>query len=305
MKEEPCADSDFSCITLSVPRDHFSPGGPTWDVTFGILRSSGARKGVFVTAVGGPGESGLSLADDYTAGFPEGITEAYDVVWFDQRGIGRSRPIQCPEATAAYYGDDTDINDPAQAEAAKTDARTFVDACIAESGVDEADLPYYATRQAVEDLEAFREYLDGRSSSSCTATATGPSSPRRTRHRIPIGSTTLFLDGPVDLALEGPTTWAEVGRSFTDVLLATLTTCTADEACLAGRRGRHRGRGLGRARRPPGRRVPIEVDFVTADGDTEPRQLTLADLENVGVSYLYGPFDRMMLLRILAQRRGW
>ncbi len=34
-----------------------------------------------------------------------------------------------------------------------------MDACLAETKAVPADLPYYSTRQAVEDLEAFRQYL--------------------------------------------------------------------------------------------------------------------------------------------------
>ena len=45
---------------------------------------------------------------------------------------------------------------------------------------------------------------------------------------------------------------------------------------------------------------PISYDFVKADGSTEPRTLTRADLANTAVSDLYGPFDRMMLVRALA-----
>ena len=159
VKSAPCADSDFECITLSVPRDHFVANGPTWQVTFGILRATGTKKGTFVTATGGPGSSGLASADDYTAYFPEGVTDAYDIVFFDQRGIGLSQPFQCPNATGAYYAGDADASDPAQAAAFKAAAEAYVKACIAETGVDAAELPYYSTRQAVEDLESIREYL--------------------------------------------------------------------------------------------------------------------------------------------------
>lgn len=55
-REAPCPDSRFTCITLQVPLDHFDPNNPeTIEVVFGILRArKNQRKGMFVTATGGP-----------------------------------------------------------------------------------------------------------------------------------------------------------------------------------------------------------------------------------------------------------
>ena len=236
VKSEPCPDSDFECITLSVPRDHFVAGGPTWDVTFGILRASGTKKGTFVTAMGGPGLGGLAYADDYTSYFPEGVSDAYDIVFFDQRGIGLSQPFQCPNATGEWYAIDADATDPADAAAFKAGAEAYVTACIAETGVDASQLPYYATRQAVEDLEAFREYLGaeeldlyGESYGTQYAQAYAASHPDRVA--------TLYLDGPVDMTLDGASYYAETARAFDDVLIATMTACDRDPACAADYEG--------------------------------------------------------------------
>jgi hypothetical protein len=59
----PCPDSDFTCITLSVPLDHTNPDDPrTIDVVFAILPATGERRGMFervrngimITMQGGP-----------------------------------------------------------------------------------------------------------------------------------------------------------------------------------------------------------------------------------------------------------
>jgi len=64
---EPCPDSDFTCVTLTVPLNHFDPNDSrTLDVVFAILPATGERKGMFVTATGGPGSAGLASADSYT-----------------------------------------------------------------------------------------------------------------------------------------------------------------------------------------------------------------------------------------------
>jgi pimeloyl-ACP methyl ester carboxylesterase len=298
VKSAPCADSEFECISLSVPRDHFVAGGPTWEVTFGILRASGDRKGTFVTATGGPGSSGLASADSYTSYFPEGVTDAYDIVFFDQRGIGLSRAFECPNATGAWYGTAADPSDPFGAAAFKAAAEAYVAACISETGVDAAELPYYSTRQAVEDLEAFREYLGaeqldlyGESYGTQYAQTYATSHPDRIAN--------LYLDGPVDLTLDGASYYAEAARAFDDDLIGTLTACAADPACAADFEGVSPLDAYDElaSKLSSG---PIAYDFSKADGSTEARTFTQADLATVAVSYLYGPFDRMMLTRALA-----
>ncbi|MGH8975468.1 MAG: hypothetical protein ACRD0C_19960, partial [Acidimicrobiia bacterium] len=101
---QPCPDgSAFTCVTLTMPLDHFNPADErTVDVVFGVLPATGERRGMFVTAVGGPGASGLLAADVYTATLDPRIPERFDIVFFDQRGIGRSGDVSCPEAVAAW-----------------------------------------------------------------------------------------------------------------------------------------------------------------------------------------------------------
>ena len=97
---EPCPyDSIFTCVTIEVPLDHFNPADTrTIPVVFAILPASGDRKGMFVTATGGPGTSGVLSADYYSSGFDPSIFEAFDIVFFDQRGMGLSGGLTCPLA---------------------------------------------------------------------------------------------------------------------------------------------------------------------------------------------------------------
>ena len=58
--------SAFTCVTINVPLDHFNPSDTrALDVTFAVLPAAGARKGMFVSATGGPGNSGITSADNY------------------------------------------------------------------------------------------------------------------------------------------------------------------------------------------------------------------------------------------------
>jgi pimeloyl-ACP methyl ester carboxylesterase len=202
---KPCPESRFECITLSVPKDHFTaPGGDTWDVTFAIQRAKKAKKGTFVVITGGPGYSGIASADSYTDYYASDITDSYDVVFMDQRGTGQSEPIQCVNAAAAYYQSSARPQVPSEREQAATDAQTFATDCIAEAGIAEADLPLYATRQAVEDLEAVRDYL-GADKLQLYGESYGTQYVQTYAAAHPDRIQTLFLDGPGEPPVDRPT----------------------------------------------------------------------------------------------------
>ena len=160
----PCADSIFTCITIRVPRDHFASGGPTLDVTFALHRATAkTRKGVFVTVTGGPGTSGIAAADSYTEALDPRIVRDYDIVFFDQRGIGQSLPFQCPDASLAFSRRRTCRRSTRRARApTPTTRRATPRTASPRAGIDPGLLPFLATRQAVEDLEAFRVLAQGR-----------------------------------------------------------------------------------------------------------------------------------------------
>ena len=133
---QPCPDgSEFTCVTIAMPLDHFTPSDTrTIDVVFAVLPASGDRKGAFVTATGGPGYSGVSVADYYTSFFQAPIPRRFDLVFFDQRGLALSGGLTCPEAAAVYYRVDSQTATPAQQRAFKDAARRFSEDCTAEAG---------------------------------------------------------------------------------------------------------------------------------------------------------------------------
>jgi pimeloyl-ACP methyl ester carboxylesterase len=285
-----------------VPRDHFTAAGPTWDVTFAVKRAAKERKGVFVTVTGGPGTSGLASADDYTSAFATSITDQYDIVFFDQRGVGLSKPLACPVATATYYQTDKDPTDAAQFDGAARDAKAYVDACLTETRVDPADLPFFSTRQAVEDLEAFRLYL-GVDKLALYGESYGTQYVQTYAAAHPDHIASLFVDGPVDLTMDAPAFYREEVRAFDDALTATLTDCDTDRVC---RRDSASGALIGYdALRRKLLAAPVSIRFPTAKGTFVTRELTSALLDNAAAGYVYSELSRMLLQRaITAATRG-
>ena len=285
-------------MTLAVPSDHYRAGSERWDITFAIQRATGKRLGTFVMVAGGPGGSGISVADSYTDADPARIAEHYDFVYPDQRGIGLSHPIGCPDATAVYYTNPASPQDPAQGEAAGAAAKTYVDACIAEAKIPDAELPLYSTVQAVEDLDAIRDYL-GVDKLDLYGESYGTQFVQTYAAAHPDHIRTLYLDGPVDLTLSGETYLAEATRSFDDALVATLNACAARPACLADFEGQNPLAAFD-ALQAKLKAGPIDYDFPMGDGTTQQRSFSEADLEDAVSGYMYSVFDRSVLTRALA-----
>jgi pimeloyl-ACP methyl ester carboxylesterase len=295
---QPCpGDSEFTCVTVPMPLDHFNPADPrTLDVTFAVLPAAGSRKGLFVTATGGPGTSGISLADSYTAAFDQRIPRRFDIVFFDQRGMGLSGGLACPEAAAIYYQTDTRADTPEQEAALVQAARTFSESCASEAGRLEL-LPYLGTAQAVQDLERFRELLQaealwlyGESYGTQFAQTYAAAHPSRLAG--------LILDGTVDLTLTGFDFYAQQAQAFSDTLTATLDGCTADPACRADMRRAAAAVYDQLATRLD--RGPVAFQYPLPSGAYASRTFTFADLEVVASSQMYTEDDRLLFNRALA-----
>jgi pimeloyl-ACP methyl ester carboxylesterase len=263
---EPCPDSDFTCVTLKVPLDHFRPDGRTIEVVFAVLPATGERKGMFVTATGGPGTAGLLSADNYTAAFDPSIPEHFDIVFFDQRGVGLSGGLQCADAAATFYRAEWNALTPQGEAALASTARTFV-----AMDVDKFWLygESYGTQYAQTYAAAHPDYLAG-----------------------------LILDGTVDLTLSGPDFYAGQAQAFNDVLVMTLEACNDDPACAEDMGADAVTVYDNLAARL--KKEPLPFDFPLPSGGHTSRTFSLSDLETAVGGYVYSEGARMIFLRALA-----
>ena len=292
----PCPDSDFTCINVNVPLNHFDPQDTrTMDVVFAVLPATGERKGMFVTVIGGPGGSGLLSADNYTSYFDPRITENFDVVFFDQRGINQSNGLFCAQAAADYYRSDTNATTPEGEEHLLDVTKTFVDDCITEIGKTDL-LPYLDTVQAVEDLEVFRALM-GDEKFWLYGESYGTQFSQTYAASHPDHLAGLILDGVVDLTLTDTEFLKGQSAAFNDVLVATLEACNADEACAADM-GRDAVAVYDELAAQL-KQAPIVYDFPLSTGETEQREFTFSDLESTS-GFLYSETARMIFLRGLA-----
>ncbi|WP_405644472.1 alpha/beta hydrolase [Streptomyces uncialis] len=150
----PCADlpmnpEDMRCAHVTVPLDYAAPGKGTVSIALARIASTSAHpRGSVLLNFGGPGDPGIVTLAGFGRTFND-LTDAYDVVTFDPRGVGRSSPVTCGNVPRPVFTG----TDPA---ALLKKADTYYDECLRASG---PVLPYVGTINAARDLDVIRDAL--------------------------------------------------------------------------------------------------------------------------------------------------
>ncbi|GAB2174789.1 alpha/beta fold hydrolase [Dongia sp. agr-C8] len=289
-----CPDSALTCVDLAVPVDRSRPGtNRTIMVRFAVSFASSKSKGVLFYAVGGPGGSGLAVADSYLASFDKRLSEEMDVVFFDQRGVGPLNGIACPKAGLAFDSTTFALDRPEEAVAA---AKRFAESCAAETPHAEL-LPHLSTDDAVQDLEEFRKAI-GNPRIWLYGESYGTQFAQVYAARYPQALSGLILDGVVDLTRDARAFYGGDVRAAEKLLAKTFAACDAAAECHADM-----GAAAGQVYDALAAKLaasPQPVDYPLASGRFARRDMTLAVLETNAFYALYGTDSRMSFLRALA-----
>ncbi|MFI1166236.1 alpha/beta fold hydrolase [Streptomyces sp. NPDC020801] len=156
-----CGTADhptLQCGSVTVPLDHRHPSGKK--ITLALSRVPHTAKtyqGPLLVNPGGPGGSGLSLAGFVASSLPKAVAAQYDVVGFDPRGVGASKPaLDCRPGYFKPVRPDSVPRTPALERANLTRVRSFAAAC----GKKYASLlPYINTVNAATDMDSIRRAL--------------------------------------------------------------------------------------------------------------------------------------------------
>ncbi|WP_425297628.1 alpha/beta hydrolase [Nocardia asiatica] len=157
----PCADpklNRFHCATARVPVDYAHPDGPALELA--LVRQEATdpqrRIGTLFSAVGGPGGSGLRWAAEGELLGGE-LARRFDVITFDQRGVGRSGQVRCfadaEQQRRFWSGTVLPPVGPEQERAADAASRELAAGCAAHGG---ALLGHLTTVDAARDLDLLR-----------------------------------------------------------------------------------------------------------------------------------------------------
>lgn len=155
---------DLECGKVTVPLDYARPGAGTLDLAMARYRATERPQGSVLLNFGGPGGAGIQELASGGKDFMH-LTNGYDVVTFDPRGVGRSSPVSCGEGTdegADATGSPAATDSPADAADPAADlvkARSTAERCARHSG---PVLPYIGTINASRDLDVMRQALGDR-----------------------------------------------------------------------------------------------------------------------------------------------
>jgi len=287
---QPCRVGNLTCVSVEVPVDYRANTGPRIKIEHAVSFATGESKGILFYVVGGPGGSGIGVADDYLSAFDARLTENLDIVFFDQRGVGPDHGIECPKAQSVFDLTEISVDRPDEAIAA---ARTFATECAAQLKSRDL-LGFVDTEVAIRDLEEFRQKI-GAPKVWIYGESYGTQFSQRYATVFPTAVKGVVLDGTVDLALDFDAYYASYTDAAEKILARVLAGCGDIAACARDMQG-----DAAAGYDALAAKLPVEVEFPRGDGTTVKRQLTSAMLEANAFYALYGPDDRASFLRALA-----
>ncbi|WP_413451487.1 alpha/beta hydrolase [Georgenia phoenicis] len=154
---EECGN-DFDCTDVTVPLDWDAPDGET--ITLAVKRRAAGDEpvGSLLVNPGGPGGSGIQLAEAASMMFSGELLDGYDVVGFDPRGVGASTPVECVSDAELdeIRSEDYDTSTEEGVAAFTQAAAELAAACEANSG---ELLAHVDTESAARDLDVLRHVL--------------------------------------------------------------------------------------------------------------------------------------------------
>ena len=155
------SDPRFECARLEVPLDYADPGGATGQVAMLRVPARGESMGSLVLNSGGPGGTGMNFAAALATSLARSpVTERFDLIGFDPRGVGATSP-----AVDCFTDEEVRAGTAPQAEfllsagtLTEDGARQLVERCAQGSGGEQA-LAAIATRDTVRDMDVLRAAL--------------------------------------------------------------------------------------------------------------------------------------------------
>ncbi len=273
----------FQCATLTVPVDWTRPGGETLGIALTRLPAAvpDQRLGSLVINYGGPGESGLDYLSRTYGRLPQTVRDRFDVVSFDPRGTGASRPIDCVDD--AFLDLSAGIaavpTTQPQLDALHAYNKAFAAGCVQRMGKYAGQV---GTRNVARDLEAIRIAL-GDPKLTYLGYSYGTVVGATYAQMFPASVGRLVLDGPPDYWISARDYAYRQAKGFMDALSAFLDWCQ-ETGCSLAASGAPRDQLHQLIARVDEQPMPASY---SSDGVTRDGPLTSALLENAVISLLY------------------
>jgi pimeloyl-ACP methyl ester carboxylesterase len=121
------------CAEAIVPIDYADPSAGTTTIALARQQATGEKIGTLFINPGGPGGSGVDFLGAFALLVSPEVSDAYDIVGFDPRGVGASDPLGCldTEDLDTLLATDVDPDDPTSVEAYAALVEGQAEACLA------------------------------------------------------------------------------------------------------------------------------------------------------------------------------
>ncbi|HET6805697.1 MAG TPA: alpha/beta fold hydrolase [Frateuria sp.] len=208
------------CAPFEVPENRADPHGRKITLNLAVIRSEAQVPAgdMLVFLAGGPGQAATESWSTVAPAL-DGLLAHRDVLLIDQRGTGKSHPLECKaveKATQATQGLPFDAQR----------LREQTTQCLKEIEA-KADPRFYTTTAAVADLEDARQAL-GVASFDLVGVSYGTRMAQQYAMHHPHAVRSLVLDGVVPNSL---VLGEDFARNLEDALKAQFARCTAEPAC--------------------------------------------------------------------------
>lgn len=223
-----CAEAE-ECATLRVPIDYADPSGGDIELALARYRGSDERIGSLVLNPGGPGSSGVDFLSYAHSIVSPAVTEAYDLVAFDPRGVQRSQPILCIDAPEMdeLLAWDPDYSTPEGIQQAVDRFAQFSQDCLDRTG---PQFGHADTVSAARDIDILRAAL-GDDTLHYLGYSYGTQLGATYASLFPERAGRLVLDGAVDPTLSAEELTLGQAGGFESALRAYVTDCQAGADC--------------------------------------------------------------------------
>ncbi len=222
----------LDCGGLQVPLDPTDPNGDTIELAVARSSATGSpdeRIGSLVLNPGGPGGSGIEFLANAAAAFPESLTDRFDLVSFDPRGVAESSPVRCidDETKDAQLTGDLSPDTPDEVARAIEDQREFLKGCESNS---EKLLTHMSTADVAADLDELRQAL-GDEQLTYLGYSYGTEIGAVYATLFPESTRALVLDGSVSPDADDESQTLAQAQGFERTFANFVAACDADQQC--------------------------------------------------------------------------
>ncbi|MFJ4895737.1 alpha/beta hydrolase [Streptomyces sp. NPDC088788] len=243
------SEPNLECAHLKVPLNYSHPDGPIAQVAVLRVPARGPAKGALVVNSGGPGGPGMSFAASLEKTLAKrDVPDRFDLVGFDPRGVGATKPaISCFTNKEYLTGDVHTEFFLAAGKYTEKDTRHLTDKCASGSG-GRQNLAAVSSRDTVRDMDILRAALKQKKL-NFLGQSYGTRIGALYADKFPNNVRAMILDGAVDPSLGNKRRllqYAGFQRSFEQM----AKDCAAHTVCPLGKNSDNATREFQKIARP-------------------------------------------------------